>query len=113
MDGAIDHLRRSVVRIEMPTPLDGLLCLIDTGYNGHLLLERSVALRVQFRMPSRISDQIVFGDGSIRMAEIARGRIFWFGSTLMVDAHVVPDARVVRHSSPEHQVDGMIGTALL
>jgi predicted aspartyl protease len=113
MDGVIDHLRRPIVRLEMPPPLDGLLCLIDTGYNGFLLLEQSVALRFQFRMSSRISDQIVLGDGSIRMAEIARGMITWLGSTRMVDAHVVPDARVVRYSSPEQQFDGMIGTALL
>ena len=113
MDGVIDHLRRPVVRVVMPPPSEGLLCLIDTGYNGFLLLEQSVALRFQFRMPNRISDQIVLGDGSIRVAEIARGRIIWFGSTLIVDAHVVPDARTVRYSPPEHQIEGMIGTALL
>jgi hypothetical protein len=55
----------------------------------------------------------MLGDGSVAVAKIARGTIMWFGSPMTIDAHVVPDAPRSRYLSPEHRIDGMIGTALL
>jgi predicted aspartyl protease len=106
MDGFIDHLRRPIVRIEGPQPNSaGLLCLIDTGYNGYLLLEQSRASDFGFQTLSQISDQVVLGDGSIRLVEIARGTVRWFGANLLIDAHVIPDPVGIRYTSPEHQIE--------
>lgn len=71
-----------------------------------------MASRMRFQR-IRITDQIILGDGSIRTADIARGAIQWFGTTTLIDVHVVPDAARLRYLSPEHEIDGMIGTALL
>jgi predicted aspartyl protease len=110
----IDQLLRPIVRVSLPQPgSDDLLCLVDTGFTGFLLLERSKALGAGFRLLNEIEDQIVLGDGSIRLAGVARGNILWLGSTVFIDAHIVPDAPRARRSSPEHQIDAMIGTALL
>jgi predicted aspartyl protease len=115
MDGAIDDLRRAVLRVEAPPPhSDGLRCQIDTGFNRYLLLERSVAGRFGFReLPGSLRSQVVLGDGSIRFAWLARGTILWFGDPLVVEAHIIPDMRQRRYLSPENQIDALIGTALL
>ena len=115
MEGVIDHLGRPTLRIQTAPPgSDSFLCLIDTGFNRYLFLERAAALRLGFLPHSKIIDQIVLGDGSVKMAQVVRGSILWFGSPLVVDAHIVPGAQHrSRYSSPEHQIDGMIGTALL
>jgi predicted aspartyl protease len=95
MDGLIDHLGRPILRVEMPEPgTEGFLCQIDTGFNRYLLFERSVAHAIGFRQQnSTVIDQIVLGDGSIKSAWLARGTIIWFGAPMVVDAHIVPDAK--------------------
>src|SRR5215210_7052783 len=101
MEGRIDHLGRPVLAIRTAGPdAENFLCLIDTGFNRYLLLEHAAALRFGFRQQAKIVDQMVLGDGSIRMAEIFRGSIIWLGAEIIIDAHVVRDARhLLRYSS--------------
>ena len=115
MDGVIDHLGRPILWLQTPSPnSENILCLIDTGFNRYLFLEQAVARRLGFRTETRRLDQIVLGDGSVKMAEIMSGSILWFGSPVLIDAHVVRGAQHRRsYSSPEHQIEGMIGTAML
>jgi len=113
MEGVIDHLGRPIISVDVrQVESDALRCLLDTGYNGFLLLEDSVARRMRFHRIG-ITDQIVLGDGSIRTAHIARGIIQWIGISTLINIHVVPDAGRLRYLSPEHAIHGLIGTALL
>ena len=60
MDGVIDHLGRSVIWLQTPSPnSENFLCLIDTGFNRYLFLEQSVARRLGFRPETRRLDQII------------------------------------------------------
>jgi predicted aspartyl protease len=72
MEGVIDHLGRPIVSVDTPqAEFDALRCLVDTGYNGYLLLEDSLATQMRFHR-IRINEQIVLGDGSIRTVHVAR-----------------------------------------
>ena len=72
--GSIDDRGRPVVRIELGS--ESLLCVIDTGFNGDLLLSESAAKSAGIVEGSRVA-RVELGDG--RSTEVSQNNFNWIG----------------------------------
>ncbi len=110
--GSIDHLGRPIINISTPAPFaESLVCILDTGFNRSLLLNRTRALELGFQeLPNLMVDEIVFASGQTAHATIMIGTIQWMGRNVPVNAHVVSHGPF--HSG-ERELEGLIGTELL
>lgn len=107
--GQIDHLGRPVVRLECPAVEDGFLAVVDTGFNGELMLEFDVAASLGFAIGGVRSSVRVAGATQREVRE-ARGMIMWLGLERRVEVLVAatPGSR----PGPEEPI-ALIGTRLL
>lgn len=102
--GSVDDRGRPVVRIEAG---DGLLLVIDTGFNGDLMITRAAATAIGVTPVSREMD-VELGDGSIGRVHQGRVQLPWLGEDRAVRV-LVSNAWTTTGDEPV----GLIGTELL
>jgi predicted aspartyl protease len=114
LEGSIDDLKRPLVRIEARGFVDSLVAIVDTGFNGAIIVDAAQAIQLGFQ----VSSQLARTQLATRREEnflLAHGRIFWLGEHVPVSALVLVDApgsrppRVARKARDEI----IIGTELL
>jgi predicted aspartyl protease len=103
--GSIDDRRRPVVRFELGD--ESLLCVVDTGFNGDLLLSHLAARSAGIVEGSIVSD-IELGDG--RISQVMQRFIMadWLGDSRRVTV-LISDTWHPRADDPV----GLVGTGLL
>jgi predicted aspartyl protease len=109
MIGSVDLRDRLIVRLMFAANEDEQLALIDTGFNGALLMPATIARALQARM-SEIRIDLEFGDGVVRPARRTSLNLHWLGRDIEVDTYVIADTE--RRQSSETP-DILIGTRLL
>jgi predicted aspartyl protease len=107
--GSVDLGHRLIVRLKFATGEDEWPALIDTGFNGALLMPAAIARALHTPMSETRID-LEFGDGVLRPARRTRVNLTWLGRDIEVDTFVIADTeRRPTSKSPEI----LIGTRLL
>lgn len=97
-DGSVNARREAWLRVRTSTG-ETLDCLIDTGFDGALVLPRSEATRLNLTVLGRVP---IIGVGGIRaIADIAELEIKWLGEGRAVEV-IISD-----------EEDSLLGTELL
>ena len=110
IEGHVDELGRPLVRIRVAGLADSVLGLVDTGFNGTILIPRSQANAAGFYIfDPKIWVQVAIGSNQRTL--MCDGTIEWFDRTIDV-------TMLVEIDDPHQQiVDGepiiLIGTELL
>jgi predicted aspartyl protease len=104
--GHVDARNRPLVSFSVP----GVLGLIDTGFNGYLLMHTEVAKRFGFTVTD-VTMIVEFAGHPRREVFVADGRIAWFNQSVDVDVLVTTEERP-RNILPDEPV-ALIGTELL
>ena len=103
--GSVDQRRRPVVRVEGRT--DGIPAVVDTGFNGELMLTRPAAHALGVTGVLREAD-VELGDGSIAHVYEGVATIRWLGEDREVGV-LVSDTWLTMGDAPV----GLVGTELL
>lgn len=119
LEGHIDDWGRPLVRLLFFGAEDEILAHIDTGFNGHILLNKTAVDRLPqqvlgkklfYKVPMRLAT------GGIALADIYEAHIEWCGQNRRVPLHVcepeqlfAPYLQYSRADAPE----ALIGTGLL
>jgi predicted aspartyl protease len=106
--GRIDHLGRPIVRLETPTHAS-FLALVDTGFNGHIMLSAQDARALGFSVDITTIDTNLAGDIVEKMTG-GRGAIIWMGRSLNIELIVSSNKPILRR---DDDPIALIGTALL
>ncbi len=104
--GSVDDRGRPVVRLE--GKVESLLVVVDTGFNGDLMVTRAGAQALGLPLTGRTSG-VELGDGSRREINEVRAKISWLGEEREIWV-LVADNWVPK--SPDDPV-GLLGTELL
>lgn len=97
-DGSVNAQLEAWLRVQA-TNGELIECLIDTGFNGALVLPRAEAVRLNLTVPGRVS---IIGVGRSRqIADIAELEIEWLGQSRAVEV-IISDGD-----------DSLLGTELL
>lgn len=108
LTGSIDRLGRPVVRVEVSGG-DGFLALVDTGFNGELIMAEPDARVLGFAVSTKIASATLAGGQVQRLFE-GTGSIHWMGAVRRVELFVSP-------AVPARRMDddpiAIIGTRLL
>lgn len=107
--GHVDARDRPIVSLSLPGADDGLLVIVDTAFNGQLLIHDIDAARLKCGS-SRVELRVEFADRRSRVLKRARGSIVWFGREQSVDVWM--SAEPQRTAMPDEPV-GLLGTGLL
>jgi predicted aspartyl protease len=108
ISGRIDHLGLPVVRLETPTR-ESFLALVDSGFNGHLMLAEQDARSLGFQVHATEIDASLAGNIVEKMTG-GRGTIMWMGAPHSIELIVSPNKPVLRR---DDDPVALIGTALL
>ena len=103
--GSVDDRGRPVVRLEIQG--DSLLVLIDTGFNGTLMVTRAAA-RLLGVNPLGDETSIELGNGTTAQVFEAQTTIAWLGENRLVRVLVADDWLTVGDAPV-----GLLGTAML
>jgi predicted aspartyl protease len=106
--GAIDRLRRPVIRLETPAG-DSFLALVDTGFNGELMLSEADAGSLGFTV-SRLTLKVMLAGDTSQIIKEGSGRIRWFDTDRKVNLIVSPTSHLRR---ADDDPIALIGTRLL
>jgi predicted aspartyl protease len=108
--GHVDQRERPLMRVSLPGQDRSFLALVDTGFNGWLLMEVMDAVSLGF-MLSELTVQVQFaGRGQSRLS-VAHGHIMWFGERHHIEV-LVSTAEEGCIASPDEPV-AILGTRLL
>lgn len=107
--GSVDQRRRPIIRLQISGARDDVVALLDTGFNGELLVAQQDVQRLGVNVRP-LSSQAIMGDGSV--VEVRRGdcSIMWLGSTRRTE--VLVSSVFVRAKLADDPVV-LIGTQLL
>ncbi len=108
MIGSVDELGRPVIRIEVPEK-DGLLVVVDTGFNRTLMLQHDEAISMGFTFTG-LSEYVELGTSSVSEVQRATGRIHWLGKILNIDAFVSTEPPATHRPDTAR---ALLGTELL
>ena len=108
--GHIDGRNRPLVTFSVPGHEDAVLALIDTGFNGYLLMHEDVAGRLGF-VNRGLTTTVEFAGHARHRLNVADGRISWFDRLVDVSVLVSSDSPP-RAAAPDEPI-ALIGTALL
>jgi predicted aspartyl protease len=108
--GHVDERERPLVRVPLPDQDRSFLALIDTGFNGWLLMETVDAVNIGFVLREFAVSVEFAGRGRSRLGT-AHGHIVWFGQRLRIEA-LVSTAGGERVAAPDQPV-ALLGTRLL
>jgi predicted aspartyl protease len=87
MVGHVDQRERPLVRVSLPDRDRSFLALVDTGFNGWLLMEAMDAESLGFVL-SELTVLVEFaGRGQSRL-RVAHGHIMWFGKPQRIEVLV-------------------------
>ncbi len=108
LSGSIDQLGRPLVRIGLPRGADDLLAMVDTGFNGDLMMSGFIARQLKVTVnDARV--HVELGTGQIEAVRNGTLDITWMGlerrAKVLVSEHWQPP-------KPDVPV-AMIGTRLL
>jgi predicted aspartyl protease len=106
--GTVDRLRRPVVRLETSAG-DSFLALVDTGFNGELMLSQPDATALGFDVSKVDIKALLAGDVAQKLRE-GSGRLNWLGSERRVELMVAPAST---HRRMDDDPIALIGTKLL
>jgi len=87
MNGYVNEDREPVLEISIPGLDEPLEAIVDTGFNGTLLIPRRYAEQAGFLL--RATEHFMLADGSLMQAAVMRGKILWFGMEQEVDVVTV------------------------
>ena len=107
--GHVDSRGRPLLRVEIPARDDALLVLVDTGFNGEVMLSRAVALQLGLVLHD-IRSIVQLADGRTRTVQSASVVIVWLGQTRRVEVLATGHSGV---SIDPDEPTTLIGTALL
>jgi hypothetical protein len=106
--GSVDDLGRPVVRVEVPGR-DGLLAVVDTGFNRTLMLQHDEAITLGFEFTG-LNEYVELGTTAISKVQRATGSIEWLGKIVSVDAFVSTEPPATYRPDTAR---ALIGTELL
>jgi predicted aspartyl protease len=108
--GHVDNRDRPIVLLSVDGMEDGFPVIVDTGFNGELLINDTEISRLQCRMTG-VEAPIEFANKERRTIVFARSRVVWFGRAQDVRVWVTA-AEPDRAAAADEPV-GLLGTALL
>lgn len=108
--GHVDARDRPIVSLSVHGQEDGFLVLVDTGFNGQLLISDTEAHRLKCEMVG-VEVPVELANRERRTVSLARSRVVWFGQSQDVQVWVAT-TRPTRAAMPDEPV-GLLGTALL
>jgi predicted aspartyl protease len=108
--GHVDLRNRPLANISISGREDAVLALIDTGFNGHLLMHEDVAEQFGLVMTGAAA-RVELAGRELRQFSVADGRILWFGELRQVPVLISADESPRRGGPDEPLV--LLGTALL
>jgi predicted aspartyl protease len=108
--GHVDLRNRPLVNVAIPGHEDPILALIDTGFNGYLLVHEDIAQRLCF-ISTGTTTMVEFAGHARRKLYVADGQIIWFGELTPVPVLVSTEDRP-RPAIPDEPI-ALIGTGLL
>ena len=106
--GGVDELGRPIVRVDVPGH-DGFLAVVDTGFNGSLMLQRSEATTQGFLGNKRLA-VVELGTTAQVVVEKATGSISWLGRELRVEALISNQPAPIQRPDTAR---ALLGTELL
>jgi predicted aspartyl protease len=107
--GSVDLRGRPVVRIAPIHGEDEFLAIIDTGFNGQLLVSEPDLVKLG-PGTTRVSATVEVAGGLIQDVERAHYQIMWMGKPRLVDVFISLDTSL---PSASDEPIALIGTALL
>jgi predicted aspartyl protease len=108
--GHVDTRDRPIVSVIVPGQEDAVSMIVDTGFNGQLLIDRSEIDRFRCEF-FNVETPVEFANRERRALSLARGKIVWFGRPQVVQVWVTA-AELGRGATPDEPA-GLLGTALL
>jgi predicted aspartyl protease len=108
--GHVDPRGRPIISISILGEEDAFPVIVDTGFNGGLLLHDSEIIRHTCELTG-LNVPIELADRAPRMLMLARTRIVWFGQPRDVDVLIAP-TQVSRAAIADEPI-GLLGSALL
>ncbi|HEY7299323.1 MAG TPA: hypothetical protein VH684_15560 [Xanthobacteraceae bacterium] len=108
--GHVDGRERPLIRVPIPDQDRSFLALVDTGFNGWLLMEAVDAASLGFVL-SELALSVEFAGRGHNHLGVAHGYIVWFGRRHRVEV-LVSTARAGRPALPDEPV-ALLGTRLL
>lgn len=87
IEGYVNEDREPVLEISIPGLDEPLEAIVDTGFNGTLLIPRQYAEQAGFIL--RATEHFTLADGSLMQASVMRGLVLWFGAEQEVDVVAV------------------------
>jgi hypothetical protein len=108
--GHVDPRGRPIIFISILGEDDAFPIVVDTGFNGELLLHDTGIIRHRCELTG-LNEPIELADRAARMLMLARTRIIWFGAPRDVDVLITP-TQGSRAAMPDEPV-GLLGAALL
>jgi predicted aspartyl protease len=108
--GSVDQWQRPLLRLEQPDGWDGFVALIDSGFNGHLMLHEADMAYLGFK-PVRGNTEVKVASGETVNVKLAEATILWVDEKpLRVRVFVVPAPLPIRR--PDDPTV-LLGTKLL
>lgn len=106
--GSIDDLGRPLVRLKLPRGQDDLLAIIDTGFNGELMMSLSVARSLAMPLENDLVP-IELGTGTIERVYVGQLDVRWLEQEQRLRVLVSKTWPAPRPDAPV----ALIGTRLL
>jgi len=115
LEGSIDDLNRPLVRIEAPGFHDPLVALIDTGFNGALIVDESQAARLGFRVSHSWRTSVRLASQREEDFLLGRGTFPWLGRHVPISAYVLIETSQARRARTARKTEEeiLVGTELL
>ncbi|MEK7659567.1 MAG: hypothetical protein AAB338_02890 [Patescibacteria group bacterium] len=89
IEGWIDDHGQPIMQLQLLGLEDPVVALIDTGFNGELIIYEEHAHQAHLRIKPKASD-ITLADGSRAEFLISEGVIEWFGESRQTTIFVIP-----------------------
>jgi predicted aspartyl protease len=107
--GSIDERRRPLIRIGLVGGGDSFLAMLDTGFNGEMLVSVHDIEALGFQTWPGYSEHEL-ASGAVAGFQRGLGHIFWMGRLRRVDVYVSMEARRARRDGDPI---ALVGTRLL
>jgi predicted aspartyl protease len=107
--GHVDARDRPLMRVALPDGDQSFLAVVDTGFNGWLMMEATDARNLKFAL-SDASTSVELAEGGRKRVEIARGEIMWFGRCHPIEVFVSTGERA--RAAADEPI-ALVGTRLL